>query len=393
MSCEFGRPAPRWLAEAEVFNGWYSEWTDEVLNSRLKGFPLIIGAPHSKEWIEKAHERGPKVLPYVSFYKALNVAEARGADWPDVMKFTDSPFCAALDLGQHPEWMLYNEAGKVPRPFESPNYRAGWEQLCANSPGVHEAAIRGVHALMQLGADGLFIDNIYTTKVCHGPTFGKHTHVSPEKTNTEAFEELIGKVYEHVKSFGADKVVVQNPGLWQDWGRAYPRFADAIMIESYICTSASERRWNSWEDIRRALDERTEAMRHGKVIVALSYLGHTPLTVEDDAFYCFACAKLSGFLWADWFTMPVGSSAQELFRVRLGRPSGEMEERDGVFFRRFECGLVVVNPGRDDKEIMIPLATGSALRDLYADRILALEGGMVPVQVPGRSGRVYLLEA
>jgi hypothetical protein len=390
MQSRFGRAAPRWLIDAEVCNGWYSEWTAEVIDTRLQRLPLIIGVPHSREWIEKAHSRGVKVLPYVTFYKALDVSAARRAGWRDDHEFLDSPLWAELDLGKHPEWTLYGESGDVRRPFDEPDYPAGWQQACTNAPGYAEAALRGVHALMNLGADGLFVDNVDPTIECFGPAFHQHRHAEPEKNNKEAFAEVLAQVYDAVKSYGEDKIVVQNPGLWEVQDRAYPQCADAVMIESYICTWAAPERWTTWDQILSVARQNREAVRQGKVILALSYLGHTPFAIEDDAFYCYACAKLSGFHWADWFTVPPQNKAQTLFTVRLGAPTGETEEKNGVFLRAFANGLVAVNPSEAPRVLDLPDANKAQLLDLYAGRMVEARAGAIPLEVPGQSGRVYV---
>ena len=79
---EFGMPAPEWFRRAEVYNGWYQPWSDEVVKNHLKGLPLVVGVPHTREWIDKAHAQGVKVIPYVSFYKSMNVAEMQAAANP-----------------------------------------------------------------------------------------------------------------------------------------------------------------------------------------------------------------------------------------------------------------------------------------------------------------------
>lgn len=38
---DYGKPGPEWLREAGMFNGWYTVWTDDMLE-RVKGFPLIV---------------------------------------------------------------------------------------------------------------------------------------------------------------------------------------------------------------------------------------------------------------------------------------------------------------------------------------------------------------
>ena len=62
--------------------------------------------------------------------------------------------------------------------------------------------------------------------------------------------------------------------------------------------------------MRRIAEEFGDYVKGGGTIGALSYVGHTPYGAQEDAFWSYACARLLGFLWADWFTSedPDGSA-------------------------------------------------------------------------------------
>ncbi len=391
VSQEFGKPSPEWFRVAEVYNGWYNEWNDDVVKTRLKGFPLIVGVPHKKEWIDKAHEQGVKVIPYISFYKALAIADAVEGSWkkaPGMGNPADgyiSPFWKEMDLSKHPEWMLYNEAGEVRRPFDHKPYAAGWQQVCTNAPGYVDAALRGVRKLLDLDGDGLFIDNVHATVDCFGAKLGKHKHVEPEKNNKETYKQLLQKVYDIVKNeYGQNKLIMLNSGADPE----YWPYGDAMMHESYICSRASVERLNDWGPIIERAKRGKDALAHGKVIVALSYVRNTSPNIKGDAFFCYACAKLSGFHWADWFTIPQDNPAQELFTLRLGQPTSEMLETNGVHFRWFEKGLVIVNPAESEKELSISPVALASLRDVYAQTMVKADGGSLSLVIPAQSGRV-----
>ena len=388
----FGEPAPEWFREAEVYNGWYQEWTDEVLDTRLAGTPVVAGVPHCKEWIDRAHGRGVRVIPYISFYKSVNVTERReaGARY-DASSAERSPFWDDLDLGRHPEWMLYLKDGRVRRPFDSETYPVGWQQVCTNAPGYAEAALRGVRSLMDLGVDGLVIDNVHPCADCFGEELGRHAHVEPEKSNKETYKALLCRVYDLVKSYSRDKVIMLNPG---GVSAEYWPYGDAMMYESYICTSAehSTERWHSPDQLLEMADRCRQALANGKAVIALSYLGSTAFDIKDDAFYCYAWAKLSGFHWADWFTLGE-SPARELFRIRLGVPVEEREEIDGIYLRRFSKGLVAVNPSEKEVGVRTGWASDVRLRDVYTGETVHTTQGSLSVSVPARSGRVYVRSA
>ena len=59
----FGKPAPSWLREASVFNGWYFKWNDKMLD-RVEGFPMSVTNDHGPGVISKLHARGVRVTSY-----------------------------------------------------------------------------------------------------------------------------------------------------------------------------------------------------------------------------------------------------------------------------------------------------------------------------------------
>ena len=394
-----GSPAPGWLTSADVYNGWYSAWSEEVLRTRLKGFPLIVGVPHSARWIERAHQSQVRVIHYISFYKGLNISEAKKAGWPDPQGFLTSPLFCELDLGKHPEWLLYTKEGAVRRPFDRPDYPAGWEQVCTASPGFEEVALRGARSLLELGADGLFIDNIHPTLHCYGPAFGKHVHVNG-MDNGEAFRKLIADVYALVKKNSSEKIVALNPGHVDP---IYWPSCDAMMYESYVCSGATYTCSHSWDPILQKAKACQQALQSGKAVLTLSYMGAPSYDVgnpsshnasgqppsKEDAFYCYACSRISGFLWADWFTLPSNHPAQVLYKVRLGRLLGDMEEIDGVYLRRFQRGIVAVNSSEETKRVQIPRVRMPKLQDIYEGKVIGVRRSNLPVEIAGQSGRVY----
>lgn len=317
-------PAPQWFLECGFYSGWYQAWTEEVVEKRLSGIPLIVGVPHEKKWIDAAHAVGVKVLPYVTFYQAP----------------LEQPYQQAT-LKDHPEWLVIDERGEPRRSvFWGEGGNTGWYEVCSNQAGFVDHCLAYVRTLLDLGADGVFIDNVHPSATCYGAQRGQHEHLYPDQDNLYSFRLLLKRVRQLVKEANPDHIVLLNPGgpnpLWNDCG-------DGQMWESYICTWASQERWTSWEETLRAARGWQDYTRSGKALVTLSYVGHTPYGVHDDAFYCYACARLSGFLWTDWFT--VGDDpAKVLYSVRLGAPLTDLQETEGLFWRAFEKGLVVVHP-------------------------------------------------
>src|SRR5271157_2302300 len=64
---DYGKPGPEWLREAGMFNGWYTVWTDDMLE-RVKGFPLIVTTTQTPDIVQKLHARGVRVVFYINSY-------------------------------------------------------------------------------------------------------------------------------------------------------------------------------------------------------------------------------------------------------------------------------------------------------------------------------------
>jgi len=375
--------APRWLHESEVYGLWYSDLATPEQIEPYKAFPLIDwGQPASNtKWVKEFHKIGICSIAYVSFYKAPNVPQVEDRRrWeggsPGIDECTKNPFWQAVDLSKCPEWTLIAEDGSLKRPFNNPDYPPGWYQVCTNVEGYAEAVLEGVKGIMEMGFDGLFIDNVHPEANCFGPKNQQHEHLHPAKNNADTYKMLLAKVYPLVKSYGRDKVCVLNSGGVRG---EYAPYGDALMWESYIFNGAERR--HDWKRIRKAADEWKPHIDGGKAILALSYVGgETPEERKENAFYAYACAKLSGFLWA----------RSSIFdKVRIGMPANYIQVTEGVHYRLYQKGVVAVNPGADDKSAEIPV-TNSEFVDLFSSEIVKAKDGKLHVNIPADSGRVYI---
>ncbi len=376
--------APKWLYEAETYGLWYSDLASADQIEPYKAFSFIDwGQPASNmKWVEEFHKLGIPSIAYVSFYKAPDISKAEDRRrWeggsPGVIECKKNPFWQAVDLSGHPEWVLIAEDGSPKRPFSNPDYPPGWDQVCTNVEGYAEAVLEGVKGIMDMGLDGLFIDNVHP-ETCFGPKHGNHDHIYPDKDNRETYKMLLARVYQLVKSFGEDKVCALNSGGLRG---EYGQYGDALMWESYIFGGA-ERRQN-WDRIRQAADEWKPYVDSGKAVLALSYIGgETREERKENAFYAYACAKLSGFLWAHY---------SDLNEVRIGLPTDFIQVEDGVHYRLYQKGFVAVNPTAQEKTVDIALdKEHSEFLDLYTGEVLRAKDGKLSVNIPADAGRVYL---
>ena len=136
-----------------------------------------------------------------------------------------------------------------------------WRQhrflLCYNTQVFVDAALRHVRAILDMGADGFFVDNAHSQHECGGaretdrlqrasphrgrtlPGAGRlgpadpsleevplHTHLDPEIDQTEAFHRFMLRFYELVKQYDPDNIVLLNNNT------TLPDASDGSMWES-----------------------------------------------------------------------------------------------------------------------------------------------------------------
>ena len=165
--------------------------------------------------------------------------------------------------------------------------------------------------------------------------------------------------------------------------------------EEYVCAK-------DWDAVLQKARNRQEAIRDGKAVLANGNFGpplfyvrnpalHTAFTqppAKGDVFYSYASARLSGFLWSGFFTLPPKHPAQVLYKIRIGKPLAGFDEVDGAYVRRFEQGVVVVNPWEEAKRVEIKAGGLSRLNDVFKQKVLDVSGDGLSLELPGQSGRV-----
>jgi hypothetical protein len=164
------------------------------------------------------------------------------------------------------------------------------------------------------------------------------------------------------------------------------------MSESYICTWVATDRWGDWHENWNGLDKKVPA---GKQVCCLSYLGHdTKHSLKDDAFFCYASARLMNFIWGAGYSLAQvkdDGPVRRLYGLTLGGPVSQEAVVDGVHFRRFANGLVAVNPTDREQTLAVQGdAPTSRLWDVYEEKPLSVERDGVRLILPPQSGRVYL---
>jgi hypothetical protein len=397
------QPAPEWLRDADMVNSWDRE-SNTVDGTALAGIPLLINVPGAAG-IAETHAQGFKGIPYTSSMDAFvdeRGTEGNGGRYPFRPDTSNA--------------LLVDKDGRFMDTLMDGTYRLSRKLICVNNPTFERVMMGFLKSQMDAGMDGLFIDNVSEKREeCFGdglrigwssryhtvlaesrnakfkdPRLADvpvHKHLYPGQPHSYAFREWLLKVRKMVKTYGPDKVTVINGGL------VFAPCADGTMIESYVCSWAWQGRRQSWQQLKAVAGQYAPYIASGGAVIALSYLGTTPATLKDDAFFCFAAARLSGFVWSDYRTA-AGTPAAALYRVHLGPPAAPLaSSTPGVDYRWFRGGLAVVNGTGAAAELSVTLPPGralAALDDVYLGVPVAAASGQVRISVPAQSGRVYV---
>ena len=324
---DLGESAPDWLMDSESYAIGGADW-DALAAAKVA---FITHCPVNREFFERCHALGIRCFPYVTFYQGC--ADRTYED---------------LNLKDHPEFIEVDAQGNLVRTgfWESEDAKNMYT-TCPNVQGYQDAMVAWVKKIMELGADGVFVDNLAHRTECFGPKSGKHQHIYEDQDH--AFAMLLKRVRELIKQYKPDGAILGNSAAPLSLPREFWKYLDADMMESYICTWVSKERWFDWRTTWHENGVKLQPfVQAGKQIQCLSYTGHTPYGVREDSFYCYASARLGGFVWNGG--QPLSNPDQAiLYQIRLGKPLADEQEENGVFYRVFERGLVALNPDKEKK--------------------------------------------
>ena len=371
-SIDVGEPAPEWLVRSETY--CFSPQPNDWAALAASKVAFVTHCPINKEYFDRVHALGIRALPYVSFYQGFATLSFQG-----------------VNLKDHPEFIEVDEKGNLRRSsfWESEDAKNMYT-ICPACPEYQDAMCEWVKRVMELGADGLFVDNLSSRSPCFGAKLGKHKHVSDDPNH--AFAMLLERVRKIVKQYKPDGAILGNSGSPLALPHEYWKSLDAEMLESYICTWVSKDRWFDWSTHWHEQGVKLQPfIAAGKQIQALSYLGSTPYGVREDAFFCYASARLAGFVWNGGKPISDPDTAI-LYQIRLGPPIGPEQHADGIYYRLFERGMVVLNPDKKNAATLkLPDSVScSHLSDLFASKLIDLGGKPRETTIPAFSGRVYL---
>jgi hypothetical protein len=341
---DVGESAPDWLVDSESYIIGFQPGDWSLLAESKVAF--ITHCPVNRDFFTRCHALGIRCFPYVTFYQGFATMTYQG-----------------LNLKDHPEFIEVNAEGNLVRTgFWVSEDAKNMYTTCPNMQAYQDAMAAWVEKVMEQGADGVFVDNLSSRAACAGPQFGKHQHLYEDQNH--AFAMLLKRVREIVKQHQPEGAVLGNSASPQTLPKEFWKYLDAEMLESYICTWVSTERWFDWTSHWNKVGKDLQPfVKAGKQIQALSYLGHTPYGIREDALFCYASARLAGFVWSGG---TVNDETADLYRLRLGKPLTDETEKDGLHYRVFERGLIAVNP---DKQKGARLALGP---DIPAKRFYEL---------------------
>jgi hypothetical protein len=389
----FGPAAPEWLRQAEVYNLYYrpaAQWTDAIVDQRLRGLPFVVGSTPDKAALDRCHRAGVRLLHYVCYTCLLDTTLQVAGGGQVYSEWSESIDSASRDLKDHPDWVCIDAKSQPQHDaWGLAHHHPGLLNTCLHQPGLHAAALRQVRLLMDLGYDGVFIDLAGPTVECYGDKFGLHKHEDGAASNTAAYEQLLSEIYQLVKSYGPDRVVFQNTCtalLPRHWA-----CCDLQMLEAQPFGEDSPEVRATWPELAWFGQRLAPALAAGKCPALLPYLSRPPRDrLRQAALYSWVYAHLYDWLWADGFTLldrPDGAElAHDLYITRLGRPLTAIEPVGEALSRRFEHGLALLNPTEAPLTVTVE-APGAGVRDLGYGRQLAVTGGQARLELDPRSGR------
>jgi hypothetical protein len=239
-------------------------------------------------------------------------------------------------------WLLRNTSGS---PFTFRGYSWLWAADVGSS-SYQQAWTSNV--LAELGSapwDGVLLDDV-------NPTIRYHYCVScvAEYPSDTRYASAMGSFIENVgpRLRAAGKLAIANLGSWS----SYPSVVDPWL--RYL-SGAMDEEFVKWGDGPRSgyagpgtwaiqLRELKDTEKAGKLFIGIT---HSSNGDERAAVYGYATELLAGDGKAE-FAMTAGYSGEPWFpeyNYELGSPVGAYSERSsGVYERRFQSGLVVVNP-------------------------------------------------
>jgi|GEM_PF-6341758 len=301
-----------------------------------------------------------------------------------------------LDIDAHPNWTAYDSAGNVKRSGYRPQ---SCFYTCMYQPDLQDAVKKVAAKVVEVGLDGMFVDNAFPMDECYGAKLDKHRHQSAFTTNDEAYLHTLEIAYDTTKSYGKDKIVFTNMGPFSFYPERW-KYMDVQMWESAAFTAGNPIEIRAWKDLEYQGQLAQDAARHGKVSCSFDYYSDIPHQDQiNGALFSFAYCKLYGMVWSDHRTImdeqdnATKTTGQELYATRLGKPTSAVKKIGTVYYRSFENGLTAVNSSRFKKSLVaIPVKKAGTLAEISRHTQINPDRGRIRIDMEPMMGRVFLFK-
>jgi hypothetical protein len=377
-----------WWTDVETFLA--ERGIDELAESKIT---FTTHCSFNSDFIDHCHSFDLRCFPYVTFYVGSD-----NAQWNN----TNFNVYEGVDFSKHKFYETDASGNPKLSPF-GPSTSDGVGIMlnpcficCPNILDYQNKMVEWVELIMKRGADGVFVDNLFTREPCFGARLDIHPHTVPDPADpgdasaqNQAFAALLQRVRKVVKKYKPNGRILGNSGDPLNVPLEFQQYIDSDMIEGYVCVSGTRvTDWHgmTWDAAGRELQA---YLARKKQILVISDIASSS-QISEDAFLCYASARLAGFIWTcNVATNAINSVAvRNLLSLRLGKALTQelTDSATGVNYRVFSRGLVAVNPDAvNDKVLTVQLPT---MENIFVD-VFASESTSV-LGVPKYSGRVFL---
>jgi len=297
----------------------------------------------------------------------------------------------------HPEWFLLNRSGQR---FTSHSYGYLWAMDVGSASYQQRWADNVIAELISQGWDGVFMDDVNPTMKYHYDV-GSVAKYPSDAAYSAATRSALAAIGPRVRAAG--KLAVANIGSWSEYsavGNGWLQLLDGAMEEMFLKWGNSAGQGyggtGRWDQDLRLLKE---ADRQNKIFLAITHSGATDVQA---ARYGYA-TMLLGSNGRGYFALAQDYTSETWFPeydYDLGDPTAaETADASGVHRRRFERGLVLVNPTASSQGVSFERSySGSGLTNAtaatmppYSGLILTLSEDSASPSPP--SGTTTSLEA
>jgi hypothetical protein len=161
-----------WWTDVETFRA--ATAIDALAESKLT---FTTHCPIGSDFMERCHNFGLHSFPYVTFYVGS-----------DDVQWGPTHFDAyeGVEFGMHKFYEIDANGSPKPSPFGSPTSDGVGVLLnhcyitCPNVLEYQDKMNEWVEYIMGLGADGVFVDNLFARQPCFGARLGIHPHTFPD---------------------------------------------------------------------------------------------------------------------------------------------------------------------------------------------------------------------